>query len=100
MRKISHQDENNAKCYAILIDVFDYTFLTSHIKWGQVIAKGNKKTDAENNQTIFLCIEDDFIDMIIEILGLDNLDRKSAKKIVAAIIKNLTRNKLKRDSKK
>lgn len=82
------------------MDVFDYTFLTLHIKWGQILTKGKKKTDDENNQTIYLCIEDDFIDMIIEILKLGDHDRKDAKKIVATIVKNLIKNKIKRDTKK
>ena len=100
LQKISSQDGNNAKCYAILRDVFDFPFLSSHVKWGQVLTKGEKKMGNENSQTIFLCNQDEFIDMSIEIFGLANLDRRSAKKVVGEVVKNLIRNKIKRDNKK
>ena len=96
MRKVSTQEADNAKCYSILRDVFEYTFLSLNVKWGQVLAKGNKK-DNDQHEKIYLSNVDEFIDMLIEILKLGARDRKDAKKIIAAIMKNLFRNKIKRD---
>ena len=50
MRKVSTQEADNAKCYSIFSDVFEYTFLSLNVKWGQVLAKGNKEDNDQNEK--------------------------------------------------
>ncbi|XP_070509957.1 uncharacterized protein [Chironomus tepperi] len=99
LKTAGKQKDNNAKAYAILLNLFEINFLFSNVKWGKMTKKAEINASGSENQddnvhTLYLKTQDEFNDIVKEVLGIPLL--KETNKTVGEIFKNLFNNKIKR----